>query len=295
MMENQITSPKPYARYIFLGLVCVGIIVWVFFLKREDKLFLIGLVKNGSPTNLVETIKKEINNPGALIAKIESDRSNLTLPGVLDFTNRARKEEGLKPLIINQKLSVVAGKRMNDMFARGYFEHVSPIGESASTVADDVSYDYITIGENIAMGNFADDQALVLAWMNSPGHRANIVHIRYTEIGIAVGKALYNGKSTWIAVQIFARPLSLCISIPVNMKSEIDLRTKEIDLLQQRVALKDDELRRLKAEGKFDEYNREVKTYNALAKDVNEKISSLKSLIETYNSKVREFNSCIAQ
>ena len=96
------------------------------------------------------------------------------------------------------------------MFEKEYFEHKSPSGIGASDIAHDVGYEFILVGENIALGNFDGDEALVQAWMDSPGHRANILNKRYTEIGIAAEKGLYQGKMMWLAVQIFARPMSLC-------------------------------------------------------------------------------------
>jgi prefoldin subunit 5 len=182
------------------------------------------------------------------------------------------------------------------MFAKGYFEHVSPEGQSASTVAEQYGYEYISIGENIALGNFENDQVLVDAWMNSPGHRANILNKKFTSLGVAVGKGIYKGKSTWIGVQIFARPLSLCTKIDETLKNQIDSENTEVSQLQTEITNLGVELQAMQKQGRYDRdvYNQKVDEYNALAKDINAKITNLKLDIATYNAQVRSFNSCIS-
>src|SRR6185369_15716694 len=117
---------------------------------------------------------------------------------------------GLPALKENALLDKAAKKKLDDMFAQQYFEHINPQGKGPSDLAKSVGYDYIAIGENLALGNFKNDAELVQAWMDSPGHRANILNKQYTEIGVAVGQGTYEGKKTWLAVQEFGRPTSSC-------------------------------------------------------------------------------------
>ena len=70
------------------------------------------------------------------------------------------------------------------------------------------------------MGNFKNDQDLVSAWLNSPGHRANILNTRFTEIGTAVLKGFYEGREVWMAVQEFGLPLSSCPNPDSKVKIE---------------------------------------------------------------------------
>src|SRR5262249_8345343 len=113
----------------------------------------------------------------------------LTQAGVIKWTNIQRQENGALPaLTVNAKLNESAQLKLKDMFAKQYFEHVSPSGVGPDGLANEVGYAYASIGENLALGNFADDRALVQAWMDSPGHRANILGKSYREIGVAVGK-----------------------------------------------------------------------------------------------------------
>ncbi len=245
--------------------------------------------------DILETIRKEISTPGGIIAKIESSRAFLTDEGVFVFTNRERTNNSLSIFGKNTTLDQIAKERLDDMFAKGYFEHVSPTGESASSIADDMGYDYIAIGENIALGNFENDETLVAAWMASPGHRANILNPRFTLLGVAVGKGLYNGRSTWIGVQIFARPASACPKVDANLKAEIDSETNFIHDLEERIEIVEAEIERLNKDKNRnrEEYNQKVDEYNALAKEINSRISNLKGKIAIYNSQVKTFNLCI--
>jgi len=238
-------------------------------------------------------IEKSVNAPGALVAKVESNNAFLTVTGVLRGTNAERKKEEIYALTQNQQLNTIARIRMNDMFTRGYFEHISPQGQSASSVAGDVGYEYVSIGENIAMGNFADDDVLVKAWMDSPGHRANILRASYTQIGIAVGKGNYNGRTTWIGVQIFGKSLSECPPVNSNLKADIDAEISMIGVLKQALSQKEVAMNQLKESGDWNAFNAEVAKYNGAVKEINAMNAALQEKLSDYNSQIRLFNSCI--
>jgi len=251
-----------------------------------------NVVRSDVSNSLLEVFQRGVDAPGALVAKVESNRSHLTVLGVFTGTNSERENNGEKPLLLDQKLNTVAELRMKDMFEKEYFEHVSPIGESASTVADDTKYEYVTIGENIALGNFEDTAVLVKAWMDSPGHRANILRPTYTHIGIAVAKGTYLGRSTWIAVQIFSKPLSECSIIDKTLKASIENQNQSIDSLKKQATDLEAQMQQLRDEKKWDEHNQKVSEYNELAKTINDAVTSLKADIANYNMQVRAFNAC---
>jgi uncharacterized protein YkwD len=107
---------------------------------------------------------------------------------LLAAMNRERIADGLRPLRFNEKLTEAAEDRVNDMFAKHYFSHVSPDGIDPFTWADVRGYRYTAIGENLAVGyRTADD--VVDGWMSSPGHRENILKKEFDEIGIATAGA----------------------------------------------------------------------------------------------------------
>ena len=195
---------------------------------------------------------------------------------------------------MNPKLNVAAQAKLDDLFAQQYFEHVSPQGVAPADVITDAGYRYIVVGENLALGNFKDDVTLVQAWMDSPGHRANILHSRFQEIGVAVRKGTYEGKSVWIAVQEFGTPISACPGPSDALKDTIDADREQITLWQA-------ELERLKTKMEtsryesVEAYNMDAQRYNELAAKTNALIDQTRTHVEEYNRQVNMFNQCVEQ
>ncbi len=102
---------------------------------------------------------------------------------VIRLTNVERSKNGLSPLKENWELSRVARYKSADMRDKIYFSHTSPTYGSPFTMIKKFGISYRTAGENIAAGQ-TTPSAVVQAWMNSPGHRANILNANFTEIGV---------------------------------------------------------------------------------------------------------------
>ena len=119
---------------------------------------------------------------------------------VLNLVNQERTKAGLSRLTLNSKLSSVAQMKAEDMAKNRYFSHNSPTYGSAFDMMKDYGISYMTAGENIAKGQ-KSAEAVMNAWMNSQGHRANILRDRYTELG--VGYAVdENGTTYWVQMFI---------------------------------------------------------------------------------------------
>jgi len=114
---------------------------------------------------------------------------------VIYLINQKRAAQGLKPLTHNWELSRIARYKSMDMRDRGYFSHTSPTYGSPFTMIKSFGISYRSAGENIAQGQ-ATPQAVVQAWMNSPGHRANIMSTQFTEIGVGYA-ADGSGRHYW--------------------------------------------------------------------------------------------------
>lgn len=116
---------------------------------------------------------------------------------VLELVNQTRSENGLQPLTWNTSLEQSAMIRSKELVS--LFSHTRPNGESCFTVVD--TY-YYAIGENIAAGQ-PSAEAVFNAWMNSDGHRTNILSENFTDVGISL---YYDEKSTykynWVQVFI---------------------------------------------------------------------------------------------
>lgn len=246
---------------------------------------------------VVEEIKQEIAAPPPLYALREAPQAFLTSAGVVQETNAERIKQGLKPLVENAKLNAAAPFKVRDMFEKQYFAHVSPSGIDAGDLADKVTYEYIAIGENLALGNFKNDVELVAGWMGSPGHRANVMNTRYEEIGVAVAKGVFEGRTTWLAVQIFGRPRSACPQPDPNLEAQIDSYKIQIDDLGRAALSLRQGIETMQPGRKHEyaEYNRKVSEYNALVRQLNSLIDAAKLFIAEYNDQVLIFNECAAK
>lgn len=217
--------------------------------------------------------------------QVEQD---LTISGIISATNIERKKVGLSELIKDPLLSKAAEIKLQDMFQKQYFQHVSPSGDSVSDVVRKTGYEYIVVGENLALGVFAGDAQVVAAWMASPGHKKNILDSRYQEIGLAVGQGEYQGRKQWLIVQHFAKPLSSCTSPNGSLKTRVDTEKANIQILETKITTTRNQIDGLSGESYIEKANE----YNALVIEYNSKLAGLKISIDEYNTAVRLFNTC---
>lgn len=108
---------------------------------------------------------------------------NDLINGVLRIVNRKRERVGLKPLSLNSKLTKAAQAHTKDMAVNDFFSHTGSDGSSLGDRLDRVGYSYSYAAENIAAGS-STPKGVMNQWMNSPGHRANILSSKVTQIGI---------------------------------------------------------------------------------------------------------------
>ncbi|WP_010096520.1 CAP domain-containing protein [Ornithinibacillus scapharcae] len=118
---------------------------------------------------------QQAKNGNYALSNFESD--------VVTLTNKERQQAGLSLLEVDNALSNVAREKSNDMQRNGYFSHTSPTYGSPFDMMRDFGITYQSAGENIAQGQRTPDE-VVQAWMNSEGHRANILNPDFTHIGV---------------------------------------------------------------------------------------------------------------
>lgn len=106
---------------------------------------------------------------------------------VIRLVNKERTSRGIAPLTANWQLSRVARYKSQDMADKHYFSHTSPTYGSPFQMMKSFGISYKTAGENIAYGQ-TTPQAVMTAWMNSSGHRANILNPNYKQIGVGYVK-----------------------------------------------------------------------------------------------------------
>jgi uncharacterized protein YkwD len=258
-------------------------------------------LKDNSTDNVIDT-SANVKTPGALVVKETINLSDIlnnnsankfSNLNIIKITNKYRKENGnLLPLAINEKLNFSAEKKLEDILSKQYFEHISPEGVGVGDLANEVSYEYITIGENLALGNFSNDQALVDAWMASPGHRKNILNNHYSEIGVAVKEGMYEGKKVWVSVQHFGLPKSFCPEVDQVMYGIINITEDQVKKIEEDLAIRKEMIeKRVVYEGLTT--NEQISKYNGMVIIYNDLVFDLKNKIETYNKQIKDFNACL--
>ncbi|MFD5700551.1 sigma-70 family RNA polymerase sigma factor [Streptomyces lasiicapitis] len=104
---------------------------------------------------------------------------------VLSLVNTERQKAGCRPLTNNSKLATAAQRHSADMKARNYFSHTSPDGTDPGKRITAAGYQWSTYGENIARGQ-QSASSVMSSWMNSEGHRANILNCSFKEMGMGI-------------------------------------------------------------------------------------------------------------
>lgn len=180
------------------------------FIPRESNNHRAGLLHNGSLllTILLLVVSgfllQVVNQSHAHVLGISA---NITTQDLLSLTNQKRQENGLAPLYLNEQLSHAAFEKAQNMFSNNYWAHNAPVGTTPWAFITDSGYEYIYAGENLARG-FTASGEVVSAWMDSPGHRDNILSANYKDIGFAVVPGTLLGDETVLVVQMFGSAMA---------------------------------------------------------------------------------------
>ena len=240
----------------------------------------------------------------------------LTKDAIIGLTNQARSANGLASLTENPLLDDIAQARAADMLEKQYFAHLSPTGEQASDIAQRIGYPYRIIAENIASGMFLTNQKLIDGWMQSPGHRENILSPAVKEMGAAIMKGVLNGQEAYVSVQIFGLqsppvnrracdpPSEALLEEIQTKKAELDSRTEALRKTKRELDAEADEIdsQRRAAGGSAREvgwFNTMVRAYNEKSNEYNQSLAEsraaakgLQSLVDEYNRQLEAYNSC---
>lgn len=123
---------------------------------------------------------------------------------LLRLTNLERQKRGLAPLKLSAQLSRAAQLHGTDMAKNNYFSHTGRNGSNLGDRAKASGYKYSRVGENIAAGR-STAEGTMKQWMNSAGHRANILNPKFTEIGFGYANTP-NSRYQHYWVQVFGTP-----------------------------------------------------------------------------------------
>ena len=174
----QITAVFPcYAQSMGQHTVVRGDSMWKIAVKYE-----VGLseIKNANP----HITNPELIYPGQVLNIPGTDATAVNYENeVIRVVNEIRVKNGLNALKSDWELSRVARYKSQDMSDNNYFSHTSPVYGSPFNMIKNFGISYKSAAENIARGQ-KTPQDVVNAWMNSSGHRANILNSSYTKIGV---------------------------------------------------------------------------------------------------------------
>lgn len=193
-MFNKIS--KEISIVIFLLLIFSAVKIFNINIKQVEEIYPFEMAETGVVYN--DSSENILPNQDEGFQGAEDD--------IISLTNEFRKEKGLVALIKNEKLMESAKMKAEDMRDQKYFAHTSPNGVELWNLIQKVNYEYSVIAENIAEGYFSAE-TVVEAWMNSEGHRENILSVDLEEIGVAILEIENkDNKKSYVLVQHFATP-----------------------------------------------------------------------------------------
>lgn len=151
-------------------------------------------------------------NSMLLQPNVLSYATDMTPHGLLAQTNTQRTSNSLGAFALNATLSEAAQAKADDMVQRDYWSHTTPDGDEPWAFINQTGYQYEAAGENLAYGFTTNAQA-VAGWMNSPGHRANILNASYSEVGFGIANSPnFQGKGEQtVVVAMYAKPVAVSV------------------------------------------------------------------------------------
>ncbi len=159
----------------------------------------------GLMSGLLVAVKIFTISLAALGPIVPAFSSAITPANIIALTNESRGGFNLPALRENSVLDKAAQDKANDMLVRGYFSHNTPDGKTPWSFIQAAGYSYLSAGENLAV-NFTEAENVEAAWMNSPGHKANILNKTFSEIGIGIAQGEFQGHAAIFVVQMFGDP-----------------------------------------------------------------------------------------
>ena len=142
-------------------------------------------IELASPVQPEEALSCDVEDPSPIELKT---RAVSVVQQVLDLVNRERGQGGLSPLRLHSQLNAAAQAHSNDMAKHNFMSHTGSDGSSPFDRIRRYGYNYQRAAENVAAG-YSSAQDVMRGWMNSSGHRANILNPHYRDIGIGYARS----------------------------------------------------------------------------------------------------------
>jgi len=133
--------------------------------------------------------------------------TDVTSTGLFSQTNIQRQGGGLATFVLNGLLVNAAQQKANHMITNDYWAHVAPDGTTPWYFIDGSGYLYLKAGENLAYG-FLTNDGVIQGWMDSAGHRANIMDLDFQDVGFGIANGSnYQGDENTVVVAMYGQPL----------------------------------------------------------------------------------------
>ncbi len=183
-------------------------------LIRAHGLALVALLILGAQATVIATRPAGVRatTPGQVLAYA----TDITPEALFTQTNQARQANGLPPLNLSAQLNYSAELKAQDMFSEDYWAHVSPSGIQPWYWFEKAGYNYSYAGENLAK-DFDTTSGVMTGWMNSPGHRANILNPHYTDVGFAVENGTLVSGQTTLVVAHYGAPAAGSLTVTATV------------------------------------------------------------------------------
>lgn len=269
-----------YFKKIIGGVLLILIAIGFLFVYKKDRA---RIIADHQKTELEQATEQKVagaektagGDTTYLFTEEEAlNRLKITPANIVWYSNYYRSKQGLAPLIQRKALNNSAQAKNISMAQHQYFDHTQP-GTTISfdTFIDEQKYEFLKIGENLAMGDFSTSKEVVDAWMKSPDHKRNIMDTVYTEIGVNVKTGVYQGREVVFITQHFGKPRKSCPTIDSSLKTVVADLSKQVTLIGNQISA-----------GTGD--------YNTLAATYNDTVARMNALAEKYNNQIRAFNAC---
>lgn len=194
---------RKFNVFLILCLILIGLSFKVsaetvptynYVVKTGDSLWKIAQANETGISELV-MLNPQISDPSLIytgsVLKIPDIREIKNIENnVIKLVNAERQKRGIAPIKSNWQLSRVARYKSQDMRDKKYFSHTSPAYGSPFAMIRNFGISFTTAGENIAMGQTTAEQVMN-SWMNSAGHRSNILNPNFSEIGVGYASGNY--------------------------------------------------------------------------------------------------------
>lgn len=276
-------------RIIFILLILCVVVLFLF----RDVIFRTYGALGGGDVSYLQEVVSGLSRQKPLLRIGGNLGSELVESKIFDSTNNERIKEGEEALRWSDILAKVAKFKAQDILERQYFEHVAPTGESVGDNVKSQGYEYILVGENLAMGNFDSEDDLLSAWMSSVGHRKNILNSSFQEIGVASVVGKFGDKEVSVIVQIFAVPKNACGRPDESGLDDIDNLRSELALYE--ISIEEQKILLTTLKDQPTKYNETVDDYNALVRKYKKQAIVLNEEIDNHNIKIRTYNECVSK